>query len=203
MIVEYFGIPGGGKTFQANLYKKELKSKGLAFWDISRHKGTPLYMKVLYKIADVMIYVLPKYRRQIYLYREICRDCKKDVSRLDGRIHNIVLFLLVYDMIGSINRIIINDEGQLHWILSLCANNGCPVDRILSVYLSDRHSVVCRCVDVTVDTAFHNIRQRNRHVCYIDEMRDEALIEYLSSFYKTNKEIIKQIDTEIINVGNL
>ena len=198
MIVEYFGIPGGGKTYHANLYKKQMEEAGRPFFDISRHKGTPLWLKLLYKLADCAIYILPKYKKQIDLYNDICKNCEKDISRLKSRIHNIVFFSLVYDVVSKIKRTIINDEGQIHWILSLYANNKCPLEEVLKVYSQNKHNVILRCVKTTTDVAFKNIRKRNRQVCYVDKLNDSALRNYLSSFEDSCDILIKHLKTEII-----
>ena len=63
MIVEYLGIPGCGKTYQANLYKKDLEQKGIAYIDLSRWKGTPLWLKIFFKVTDKLFVFLHKYRK--------------------------------------------------------------------------------------------------------------------------------------------
>ena len=199
MIVEYFGIPGGGKTYHANLYKMQLKATGQAFLDISRHKRMPLRIKLLYKIADYAILFLPKYRKQINLYKKKCKDCNADVSRLDGRIKNIVLCSFIYHMMSKTKKIIINDEGQLHWILLICARNNCSMKNLLPIYSFNKHADICRCVNVSIERAFQQIRLRNQHVCYIDEMDDGDLLNYLSDCDKSCKEILKQITVETIS----
>lgn len=142
MIVEYFGIPGSGKTYQVKLYKQFLKLEGKQFLDISRFSGMPLWLKVFYKIADSVILVLPKYRKQISEYKKLCKDCREE-SRfvplsLNACIKDIVLYSMINDMFQHSNKIIINDEGQLHRVIFLIVQFNCSFEHAVGIYQSHK-----------------------------------------------------------------
>lgn len=186
MIVEFFGIPGSGKTYQANLYKQQLQLEGKKYLDISRFSGMPLWLKLCYKLADFAILVLPKYRKQIAEYREACYDCLAEPAfvpiSLDYCIKDIVLYSLVYDVFGNSRNIILNDEGQLHKIIVLIVQYCCPIDEVMKIYLSHKHRIEIKHIKTSLNKAFNNIKQRNRNVCPMDKMDDDKIIEFLRKF---------------------
>lgn len=186
MIIEFFGIPGCGKTYQANLYKQHLKLEGKRYLDISRSRGLPLWLKLCYKLADFAILILPKYRKQIAEYREVCYDCPSEPAfvpiSLDYCIKDIVLYSLVYDVFGSSRRIILNDEGQLHKIIVLIVQYCCPIDEVMKIYLSHKRKIEIKHIKTSLDKAFNNIKQRNRNVCPMDKMDDNKMKEYMRKF---------------------
>ena len=186
MIVEYYGIPGSGKTYLANLYKEQLKQEGKKFIDISRHSGMPLWLKTFYKFADYIILILPKYRWQISAYIEVCKDSIKEPDFLPLSkqycIRDIVIYSLVYDVFSHLNRITLNDEGQLHRVLFLSVQFRVPLEYLMPVYQTFRHEGSCRYVKTTSGKAIQNIKHRNRKVCEMDEMKEEVLRDYIKAF---------------------
>ena len=186
MIVEYFGVPGSGKTYHTNLYKEQLKYEGKKYIDISRYSAMPLWLKFLYKLADYTILILPKYRKQITEYKEVCKGCRRESTfvpfSLDYCIKDIVLYSLVYDVFCHLGRIVVNDEGQLHRVIFLSVQFGVALDKLIPVYQSFRHRVVCRYVKTTSDNIMRNIKRRNRRVCAMDELKDGMLRDYIRAF---------------------
>lgn len=194
MVVEFFGIPGSGKTFQANLFKKKLRHNRIKYIDFSRHSGMPLWMKIFYKMTDYAILVLPKYRKQIAEYKEVCKDCPKAPAfisfSLDYCIKDIVLYSFVNDMFRQSETIIVNDEGQLHRVIFLIVQFNCPFDQVFDLYLSHKHNETIRYVQTSSEQAFQNIKNRNRKVCPMDEMDDNLLKEYINTFARVCEEVI-------------
>ncbi len=195
MIVEYFGIPGSGKTFQTNLYKQQLSREGKKYIDISRYIGTPLWLKALYKIADYAILVLPKYRKQIAEYKEVCKNCPKEPAfvpfSLNYCIQDIVLYSFIYDIFNKFERFVVNDEGQLHRVISLIVQFNPPFEEIMSIYQNNFHGEKCSYIRTSVETAFSNIKKRNRNICPMDEMDDQSLKAYMLTFYNICEKTLK------------
>lgn len=186
MIVEYFGIPGSGKTFQASLFKEKLWQEGIKYIDISRYSGMPLWLKVFYKLADYTILVLPKYRKQIAEYKAACKDCPKDPAfvpfTLDYCIKDIVLYSFINDIFRRSVKTTVNDEGQLHRVIFLIVQFNCPFEQVFGIYRSHMHNETIRYVQTSSEQAFQNIKNRNRKVCPMDEINDELLMEYIKTF---------------------
>lgn len=187
MYIEYLGIPGSGKTYHAAKYKKLLKEEGKNFLDVSRQKDMSLWLKVFYKLAENVLLLFPKYRKQAKEYENICRDCLDKPNYLPFTlsycIKDIVLASLLHDVFDSKNRIFLNDEGQLQRIVFLVVQYDVPLDEILSVYNKYKGNVKTLYVKTDVVTALANIKNRNRHVCPMDEMDDKTLMLYITSFY--------------------
>lgn len=188
MFEEYLGIPGCGKTFYANLYKEQLKSENKQFKDISRQKSMSLLLKVFYKFADYAIYVIPKYRKQVFLYREACLECRNKPKyipfSLEYCIKDIVLASLLHDIFGNSKSIVLNDEGQLQRIVFLTVQYNVPLDKLLIIWKKYKSDIRTKYIQTSPTKAFLNIKKRNRHVCPMDELNNKLLQEYLEEFYK-------------------
>ncbi len=201
MIVEYFGIPGSGKTFQASLFKERLWQEGIKYIDISRYSGMPLWLKVFYKLADYAILVLPKYRKQIAEYKAACKDCPKDPAfvpfTLDYCIKDIVLYSFVNDIFRRSEKTFVNDEGRLHRVVFLIVQFNCPFEPVFGIYLSHKHNETIRYVHTSSEQAFQNIKNRNRKVCPMDEMDDKLLKEYIGTFEVVCEEVTNNYSSAI------
>lgn len=194
MIVEYFGVPGSGKTYHTNLYKEQLKYGGKKYIDISRYSAMPLWLKLLYKLADYTILILPKYRKEITEYKEVCKSCRRESTfvpfSLDYCIKDIVLYSLVYDVFRHFGRIVVNDEGQLHRVIFLVVQFNCSLEEALGIYKSHKHNETVRYIKTPSELAFRNIKKRNRKICPMDEMDDNFLMDYIKTFEKVCEEVI-------------
>lgn len=193
MIVEYFGIPGSGKTFQANIYRLSLDKQRTPYLDISRHKGMALWLKGLYKLADAATYIIPKYRSLSRKLQNTCDTCLKAPKYLSLSmaycVRDIVLSSLLHDVFDNWKRVIINDEGMLQRVATLAVLYNADVKGVLSVCWLGKKSIQNVMVDISVDEAFQNIRGRNRHACEMDELDDDMLYSYLKAFGKTCNDI--------------
>lgn len=187
MFEEYLGIPGGGKTYSATKYKKQLRRDGKSFKDISRQKGMSLWLRIFYRVADKIIYVLPKYRKQIKQYRIICKGCGQTPKylpfSLEYCIKDIVLFSFLHDCFADSKDIILNDEGQLQRFVFLSVQYDVSLDDLLVLWSESAGNVKTKYVRNSPEVAFKNIKRRNRHVCPMDELDDEQLAEYLEAYY--------------------
>lgn len=193
MYIEYLGIPGCGKTYHVTKYKEQLVNEGKAFLDISRQKLMPLWLKIFYKIAELFLLLLPKYKKQTQEYEEVCKGClavpKYLPFSLAYCIKDIVLASLLHDVFHKRKKIILNDEGQLQRIVFLVVQYDVSLNRVLSVYSKFKSDVKTLFIDTDIEVAFENIKRRNRHVCPMDEMADEELKQYLYDFYKNCIEV--------------
>ena len=72
----------------------------------------------------------------------------------------------------------LNDEGQMLRVVFLCVQYGADVNAIMKC-LNVPSLVKTEYVKVDAETAYQRIKARNRHVCPMDELSDERLMEYL------------------------
>ena len=199
MIVEFLGIPGSGKTYNKQLYIKQLKNAKRERIDISRWKGMPFCLKLFYKFSDYSIFLFPKYRRLFKLYKDAC-VVKSDSSKyfplsFDTCLRDIVQASFLHDFFGKWNRIVLNDEGQLQRIVTLAVQYEVEIEDLMSVYLAEHHPEETMFVEISTDDAFCNIKTRNRHDCKMDEMNDDMLKNYLNDFDNACKMCMKMIKT--------
>ena len=195
MIVEYFGIPGCGKTYQANLYKQELKANGISYIDLSRWKGAPVWLKVFYKLADKTFVFVPKYRRLKAQLRYLCNDVYGKEPKylpfsVDYCIDRIIGSVFLQDIFGGRKKVAINDEGMMQWVVFLSVQYEIPIDNIVEVLKPVNGNCKTVYIDVSVEVAFNNIKKRNRHICLMDEMDDLKLRNYLEEYSELCNEIV-------------
>ena len=182
MMIEYLGIPGSGKTTIMRQQIEEYKRQDVKYQDLSRYKGMPMWLKVFYKLADYAVYMLPKYKKQMTALREVCKGCPSEPKylpfSLDYCIKDIVQATLLQDAFGGGKRLVLNDEGQMLRVVFLCVQYGVDVNAIMKC-LNVPSLVKTEYVKVDAETAYQRIKARNRHVCPMDELSDERLMEYL------------------------
>ena len=182
MIVEYLGIPGSGKTYNKKLYIEQLSKAQKEWIDISRWKGMPFCLKLFYKLSDYSIFLVPKYRRLIKLYRDACKiksnNSKYFPLSFEICLRDIVQASFLHDFFGKWTCVIINDEGQLQRIVTLAVQYEVSIEDLMSVYLAEKHIEETIFVDITTENAFCNIKARNRHDCEMDEISDDMLKGY-------------------------
>ncbi|GEM_PF-6492600 len=188
MIVDLFGIPGCGKTFYSKDLRKRMIKADLPCVDISRFNGMPLWLKICYKLADFAICLLPKYRKQKKVIKSLFISCENVKSKyvpfsLDYCINDIVLSTLIHDICNKLKIFCVNDEGQIQRYVFLMIQFGIPFDRLFSVYKQYNDNSFTIYLMSNVECAFSNIKNRNRHVCPMDEISDDILKMYLNDFY--------------------
>lgn len=193
MIVEYLGIPGSGKTYQANLYKQELRQRGEHFIDLSRWKGMPIILKIFYKLTDKTFLWIPKYRKQRTRLRELCKNAYEVSPKylpfsVNYCIDRIISSVFLQDVFGGHKTVAINDEGLMQWVVFLSIQYGVPINEILATLSPFYPNCETIYIVSPVETAFSNIKKRNRHVCPMDEMKDDRLVKYLEEFESACKQ---------------
>ena len=201
MYIEYLGIPGCGKTFWKDKFIEGLRKESISFLDLSRQKRMPLWLKVFYKLAEAVILQLPKYKRLTREYREVCKNCTSSPKYLPFSltycIKDIVLASFLHDIFRG-ERIYINDEGQLQRVVFLAVQYDVPLENLMQLYLKYRGNVKTIYVQTSMETSMSNIRKRNRHVCPMDELTEEALLEYETAFLNGCEKVVKVMNNNFV-----
>ena len=201
MYIEYLGIPGCGKTFWKDKYIEELRKESISFLDVSRQKVMPLWLKVFYKLAEMLYLQLPKYKRMMQEYLEVCTNCTISPKYLPFSltycIKDIVLASLLHDVFRG-KRIFINDEGQLQRVVFLTVQYDVPLENLLQLYMKYRGNVKTIYVQTPVEISLNNIRKRNRHVCPMDELSENELLEYETAFSEGCENVAKVMNNNFV-----
>lgn len=177
MIIEYFGLPGSGKTyFKLNEINKENKR----LLDVNKEYYS-FHGKLKRKILSFCKFILPSYKH-IYcsLVSSLGADlCKKNKSQ----INNLTYTISIYKK-KSKKYICYADEGILQSLTFLLEE--ISEDVVLSIIQkNDLTDIKFIYVATEVCQCLANIKKRDRHVCAIDELDSNKLEELL----KQKKEI--------------
>lgn len=124
VIVEFFGLPGSGKSTIAAMVSSKLAEEGFYFDNcLCSFMGKPKLIKALYKIFILVVQFINSpvcFIRQVKKLVDTHQNSIKDLVRIIAQ-----YFLIVYAMQQARrkNRRIILDEGIYHFILSVCLNS--------------------------------------------------------------------------------
>lgn len=186
MIIEYFGLPGSGKTTFCNRICNEqhLKNPRIFFKD-------NLFGKILFHIFLNTFYInyslLKKYKEG----KKILSN-KKYVNKINPNI-SIELYLKYIVFIFYIeNRYdaIVLDEGVIHYLTALYAEFEVDFDLLDDIYkifkVIDK-DIVYKSTNCDISKAIENCKKRNRKDAPIDFLNDDELYS-IENRYKQAEE---------------
>lgn len=194
MIVEFFGIPGCGKTYCANKYKEKLKKEGVPYFDFSRCHSSPFFIKLTNILFDIAVRFLPKYRKITKEYLKLYDKKKKSVPKhlpfsINYCISRITASLFLHNLFAKTKIQIINDEGMIQWICFLSIQYEISIDSILNIQSPFGNGICNWFVEKSVNQSMENIKKRNRHDCEMDNLDNYSLQSYLEDFYLACKSV--------------
>ena len=185
MILELFGLPGAGKSY---IIKKINNNKpiGAASCNSLKNAIISILKKCsVYTPSSIML----KHDLNI-----ICRDIntmplyiKRDVRY---HINNLVMVAFGYKHSGK--KMIFMDEGIIHRIVGLAVNYELTIEKTIEKFKPYIDIATVVYLDVPEDECFKSIKNRNRHEYDMDELDDDALKNYLSSYRKYFEKICQQ-----------
>jgi len=188
MIIDFVGIPGCGKSFLAHELEIKMRKDNYRVYNMSREKITPLKLKIIFKISEKLILLLPSYRKAKHQIECKLSDYllsqslyfKNDLSRI---LDNILTHTFIHRNFQSGPAIYLNDEGILHKLLYLYVHYDVPITSITEVYSLLQCNVKNVIIHNEVENSLFYIRSRNRHDCIMDDLDDTSLVMYLEKFY--------------------
>lgn len=195
MVVDFYGIPGSGKTYTSyNIvnYLKLNKLKSINILDKSRYN---LAYKLFFKTWRVLLKRSDEFKKiksEIIIILGNISGIKPQYSDsdLDCYVIKLAIQILEYNRFSKRNTIYIYDEGLFQIVATMAINFSLSKKKIheLADYIVAIHNISLY-IDVPVQIAFDSFRKRDRHDCYIDEFADEKLLEFL----KKNEDICNEI----------
>lgn len=200
MILELVGPPGSGKTYLSNkmvdvLNKQKIKCVNII--DIQRNN---ILVKIIWKLTRYIVKYNYNYKKDLLYFRQIFvdyNDIKSNFIKvdIDEYIQRLAFLRFLYRKLNNSSKIYIFDEGILQALLSM----GIYFDikeEIYERYLIDilPQDIMVINICATNKIVIESIRERNRHVCQMDEFNDDELNSFLNKYNEYYKNTIKQIN---------
>lgn len=189
MIIEFMGLPGVGKSYLGKQIEKELSYRGIKCISVVERSRTSLIWKFLSKCLHIGVSRMPKYRRLrnelvdlAYPYASARARYNENTVRIANYIEQIAFLDYVYTKQHSSKNVYIYDEGIAQQFVNMIVNFGVDIEIIQSMILLLGKYPKMVYMTYSVKKIKESIAIRNRHVCYIDELKDGELNKFLISY---------------------
>lgn len=204
MVIEFLGSPGSGKTYLANclvefLNENNIKCKNLV--DLNR---TKIQYKIIFKLVRMYLKINPKTKTQILKIAKNF-DCKGyDNLNIGKEIAlEFVFYCYLYKKLQNKNNIYLLDEGIEQQIATLMTFYSLTENEIqyLHSFIDFKQNIIV--INVDLNDNIESIKQRNRHVCSIDEYKGEKLKKFLIEYQNSVNYLTRRKDCLIIYRNDL
>lgn len=192
--IEFYGLPGCGKSTISHKLADDLRSKGLSVWEpsyeIDRKYGKT--MRKVVKFAKMASFAICNYRAYISVRELVETNGYQGMSAL----HQLANIAHKIDSYRIADRwdVTIWDEGLVQSSISLAINSGRKAsenERCLLAYTGDVKSVRVY-VMVDIDTALKRMEGRNTNDSRVEKMANlEEKITFLKGFESACDSIAK------------
>lgn len=193
MIIEFMGLPGVGKSYLGKQLENELSYRGIKCISVVERSRTSLRWKLLSKCLHIIIPTTAYYRELREELIEIASASANNSSRavyndnsvdIVDYIEQIVFLNYVYTKLQSSRTVYIFDEGIAQQFANIIVNFGSSIETVQYMLLLLGENPKTVYLTYPFEKIKQSITARNRHVCYIDELRDKELDQFLSSYQK-------------------
>lgn len=188
MIIEMVGSPGSGKTYLSNDIVKSLIDKDKFAINVIDKQRNKFIIKVLWKLYRNFIKFNVSYKKELKRVKNIFREYQYKESEfinvdINYYFERLVFLKYLYRKLNVSSNVYIFDEGILQILCSMSVYFN--ID--LKLYKDDlKHiipdDIVFIYVDASKNTILQSIENRNRHVCAMDELNGQTLIEFLDRY---------------------
>lgn len=178
MVIELYSIPGAGKT---TIIKSLIHGAATSY---SGKRGARRFViQTAKKIAVYMPESL-KYKKQMKeaVFNYQCRRPLFYNRSFNQHLNNIVLVSWAYK---HSSKPVYMDEGLVHRLIALAVNYDLSDDeliRLVDIFRGIIAKANCFYLDVSVQVCMDGIKKRNRHMCEMDDLSDEKLIDFLKRY---------------------
>ncbi|MBQ3543813.1 MAG: hypothetical protein IJA34_02310 [Lachnospiraceae bacterium] len=206
MVIEFYGMPGSGKTTFANDFAKK-KYGDVSLINITDKSRTSFWYKVYFKILRTLVkknkeYL--KYRDELIdivrEYRSISAKYNENNVFIDDYVMEMAYDIWTYKKLYEKKKIYIFDEGIVQQIINMCVNYDVDIKTVekLVDYIKKGKEYRCYYTN-SIESTINSIEQRNRHVCFIDELKGKELEDYLNKYNQSCSTLLGLTDSIKIN----
>jgi|GEM_PF-2417776 len=206
MVIDFYGLPGSGKTYLANKLVNNYKKNNYKASNIIEFERGNIFWKIYVQILKLFMVFNKTYRNEIAELKFILKEYKTEEARFNNvqisyYIKRLVYLRTLYKRQIPQKNFLIYDEGILQLIITIAVNYDLPNDLIKK--LIDYNSKILSNIitvynSISIENCIESIIQRNRHVCYIDELDNVEREIFLRENYKIAEEICKLVDSCIV-----
>lgn len=206
IVLEFYGLPGCGKSTISHKLADDLRSKGLSVWEpsyeIDRKYGKT--MRKVVKFAKLASFAICNHRA----YKGVCglveaNGCQ-GLSALQ-QLSNIAYKIGSYETVGRYD-VMIWDEGLVQASISLAVNgcrNASENESHLMSYIGDVKYVKVY-ANVDKDTAFERMKGRTTNDSRVEKMAShEEQVSFLEEFEKVCESIAKVKTNRVVGYMEL
>lgn len=206
MVIEFYGMPGSGKTTFANDLVK--KSYGNISWvNVTDKSRTSFLYKVYFKILRIITKKNKKYLKIKNEVIDIVREYKNISAKynennvfIDDYAIEMAFDIWMYKKLYEKKKIYIFDEGIIQQIINMCVNYDVDIKTVEKLVDYIKMGKEYRCYYAnSVESTINSIEQRNRHVCFIDELKGKELKDYLNKYNASCMSLFELTDSIEIN----
>lgn len=196
MIVEFMGLPGAGKSSLGRALEQELARRGLHCLSVVERSRTTVGGKLLSKLAHVCVQTSPQYRREKKKLLRLAKDAldrppryNKDGVRLSDYLEQAAFLRVLYARLEKSRTLYLFDEGIAQQFVTMTVNYELDENTLRSLLqaLGELPNIVY--ITCERETAKAAIRKRDRHTCYIDELRGEELDGFLTAYQRACEQL--------------
>lgn len=185
MVIEFIGIPGSGKTHFCKYLLRTLNLPESR--DIVEASRTVCKYKILFKLLQLECRNKRFYKELKAVLKKLLKPYAEAIAEFNtvdiySYIDSLIFYCFLTDKLQAKKELYLLDEGILQQIINMYVNFDISEETIneiidvLSLYI---HSAYIRC---TLEISKRSIKERNRHVCYIDEIHGEKLNRFLAKY---------------------
>ena len=201
VVCEVFGLPGGGKSFYCGQLKKKYNEQEVVR-SIEEQKKTFIgkcIVKLRFKVSKLRYRKLAKFLKSFLKGK--ANLFAKEISP-KYMIEHICYCVSIYRK--NTSRIYFFDEGIIHCLSALGAEYGLSFEVLKQIFDKIESYIKFNDIyylEISVENALKRIKIRNRHACYMDNLKDEDLIELLKNYEKNMKAFYGILSGRVIKIN--
>lgn len=199
MVIEFMGLPGSGKSFLGNRIEEKCAVKGKKCVNVIDRSRTSFCWKTVFKLLHMLLPALPSYRDELNHLCEVATEYlaiqpryNYDSVQIRNYIGQIVFLKMLYVKLINSKTLYIFDEGIAQQFVNIRVNYNVSEEILRGMYVVLQQELNAFYLMSPLEVVKDSIEKRNRHVCYIDELKGINLDKFLVD-YQDACEVIKSI----------